>query len=75
MRRFFTVLGLTVASLVGSAAAAFAVVDSSVVDIAQNAGADFKDTAVAVIVVLVPLAIGIFLARRALPWAKQMLGR
>lgn len=51
-----------------------AVVDSSIVDIATDAGTRIKDTALAVIQVLVPLAVGWMLATRAVPLFKSILG-
>lgn len=48
--------------------------DTGVVTLATDAGDSIKDTAIAVITALIPLGVGVFLARRALGWAKGMVG-
>ncbi len=64
---------LTLSLVATLAGVAHAAVDSAVVDLATGAGTSIKDTAIAVLTVLIPLAVGVFLARKALPWAKRMI--
>lgn len=42
--------------------------------VATSAGTSFKDTGIAIVGVLVPLAVLLLLAQKALPWARRMLG-
>lgn len=41
--------------------------------LATDAGTSFRDTGIAVVAVLIPLAVALILAKKALPWARQML--
>jgi hypothetical protein len=41
--------------------------------LATSAGTSFRDTGIAVIAVLIPFAIALLLAKKALPWARRML--
>lgn len=50
-----------------------AAADADVVATAATAGTAIKDTAIGVITALIPLAVSVFLLRRALPWAKSMV--
>lgn len=50
-----------------------AAADADVVTAATTAGTAIKDTAIGVIGALIPLAVSVFLLRRALPWAKSMV--
>ncbi len=63
----------TVAIVTGFATQAFAAADTGVVTLASDAGTSIKDTALGIITVLIPLAVGVYLARKALPWAKRMI--
>lgn len=51
----------------------FQAADASVVSLATDAGTSIKDTAIGIITVLIPLAVGVYLATKALPWAKRMI--
>ena len=66
-------LALTVSVVTGLAVAASAAVDTGVVDLATSAGTSIKDTGLAILTVLIPLAVGLYLARKALPWAQRMI--
>ena len=44
------------------------------VDLAEDAGTSFRDTGIAVVAILIPLAVAFMLAKKALPWARRMLG-
>ncbi len=41
--------------------------------LATSAGTSMRDTGIAVIAVLIPLAVALALAKMALPWAKKFL--
>jgi hypothetical protein len=64
---------IATALVAGITTSAFAAADASVVSLATDAGTSIKDTAIGVLTVLIPLAVGVFLARKALPWAKRMV--
>ncbi len=49
------------------------VTGATAVNLAQDAGTALRDTGIAVIVVLIPLAVALALAKMALPWAKRFL--
>lgn len=71
--RTYVVLSTVLATLVGGTALAGATVDSDVVDAATTAGTDLKDTAIAVILVLIPMAIAVFLTAKVISWAKRFV--
>lgn len=48
-------------------------VDTAAVNLASDAGGDLKDTAIAVFTALIPLGVGVFVARKALSWAKSFV--
>jgi hypothetical protein len=50
-----------------------AVADAGAVALATDAGEGLKDTAIAVITALIPLGVGVFVARKALSWAKSFV--
>ena len=52
----------------------FEIADASVVTAASGAGTAIKDTALGVITALIPFGVSVFLLRKALPWAKSMVG-
>lgn len=41
--------------------------------LATDSGTAFRDTGIAIIAVLIPLAVALLLAKKALPWARRML--
>lgn len=42
--------------------------------LATNAGTSFRDTGIAIVAALIPLAVALILAKKALPWARRLLG-
>lgn len=52
---------------------AVAEADAGAVALATSAGESLKETTLAVIEVLVPLGVGVFVARKALSWAKSFV--
>jgi hypothetical protein len=52
----------------------FGAVDTLVTGVANTTGSAIKETGVAIVVALAPLAVGLHLARRAVSWAFGMVG-
>ena len=50
-----------------------ATVSGDAVGMASDTGTLFRDTAIAVIAALIPLALAVLLAKKALPWARGLL--
>jgi hypothetical protein len=48
--------------------------DAELVGLATDTGEAIKTTGVAIVLALAPLAVGLFLARRAVSWAFGMVG-
>ena len=61
------------ALVLGVALDAFAQTAADPVSLATDAGTDMRDTAIAVIAALIPLAVALLLAKKALPWARKFL--
>ena len=73
-RKFLVALGAAFSAVVLSASVAVAqVVTPTAETLATDAGESFRDTGIAVVAVLIPLAVALILAKKALPWARQML--
>jgi hypothetical protein len=72
IQKFGLALGAAFASLVVTAQVAMAQA-ATPVDLAEDAGTSFRDTGIAVIAILIPLAVAFLLAKKALPWARRML--
>lgn len=49
------------------------VADADVVGLATDAGGALKETGIAIVTALLPLGVGLFLAKRAFGWAKSMV--
>jgi hypothetical protein len=64
------VVGVIAASMGMAHAAADATTVTSATDFATT----LKDTVVAIIVAVVPMALTVLLARKALPWARRIIG-
>jgi len=56
-----------------SSGVAFAAAAQTPESLATSAGTSMRDTGIAVIAVLIPLAVALALAKMALPWAKKFL--
>lgn len=61
------------ASIFLFASAASATVSTEAVDTATSVAGDLKDTFLAVVAVLIPIAVTILLVKKALPMAKRWL--
>lgn len=73
LNKFTVAIGTVVAFLsvsIGMAYAATATPES----LATSAGTSMRDTGIAVIAALIPLAVALILAKKALPWARRLLG-
>lgn len=58
-------LGLVMAAVVGFVSTAGAVADPVIVDSVTDGGTNMSDTMLAIAAALIPLAIGVFIARKA----------
>jgi fluoride ion exporter CrcB/FEX len=67
---FLVIVG-TLAAFTGVASAA---ADATTVTSATDFATTLKDTVVAIIVAVVPMALTVLLARKALPWARRIIG-
>jgi predicted alternative tryptophan synthase beta-subunit len=73
MKRAYGALAAFVTTIMVSSVAAMAAVDTGVTSLVTSTGADIKDTALASIGILIPLAVGVYLARKAFSWAKAFI--
>ena len=73
MNKFAVAVGTVVTFLAVSVGMAYATAPTPV-SLATDSGTDFRDTGIAVIAALIPLAVALILAKKALPWARRMLG-
>lgn len=48
-------------------------IDAGAVALATDAGESLQETAIAVITALIPLGVGVFLAKKAFGWAKSFV--
>lgn len=64
---------VAVVAVLAFGSAAFAAAPPTPVDLATSAGSDFLSVGIAIIGALIPLAVGLLLAKKALPWARRML--
>lgn len=71
--RVYVTMAVVALSLFAMAGIAGATVDSSVVTLTTTSATDMKDTALAVITAIVPLAVAVLLAMKAIPWARKFL--
>lgn len=63
-----------VGAFVAMAGIAAAAPDADTVTLSTGFATTLKDTVLAIITAVVPMALTVLLARRALPWARRILG-
>jgi hypothetical protein len=66
-------LSTVIVGVLLSTGVAFAQAVTTPEGLATSAGTSMRDTGIAVIAVLIPLAVALALAKMALPWAKKFL--